>query len=308
MNDSILTVSSSPHIRASHTTTSIMLNVVLALTPALVVGVVYFGSKVILLTLISVVTAVLTEAIIQKLTKQEVTVKDCSAVVTGMLLALSLPVSAPWWIPFIGAIFAIAIVKQCFGGIGQNFMNPALAARAVLVASWPMRMTAAAFDTGTGATPLALIKDGVREGLPSYMDLFMGNISGCIGEVSALALLIGGVYLMARKIISWRIPVIFIGTSMAFTLIFGQDAIYHALSGALLLAAFFMATDYSSSPVNSKAQVIYAFGCGLLTSIIRLWGGYPEGVTYAILLMNVCTPLIERFTIPKVYGEVKKNA
>lgn len=314
MNEQFLTVSSSPHIRASHNTSSIMRDVIIALVPAFIAGVIFFGMKAVTLTAICVLTSVLTEAIVQKLMKKEITIKDYSAVVTGILLAFNLPITASWWLAVVGSVIAIALVKQCFGGLGQNFMNPALAARAVLVASWPTRMTSTAFtwpqsaDTITGATPLALIKSGVTEGLPSYMDLLIGNVAGCIGEVSALALILGGLYLIARGIISWKIPVVYIFTVALFAFVFGQDPTYHILAGGLMLGAFFMATDYSSSPVNPRAQVIYAIGCGVLTSVIRLWGGYPEGVSYSILIMNVATPLIERFTIPRVYGQVKKNA
>ncbi|NTW71898.1 MAG: RnfABCDGE type electron transport complex subunit D [Eubacteriaceae bacterium] len=314
MNEQFLTVSSSPHIRASHSTGSIMRDVLIALTPAFIAGVVFFGINAAILTIVCVLASVATEALIQKfLLKREVTINDWSAVVTGVLLAFNLPVSAPLWMAVIGSVFAIAIVKQCFGGIGQNFINPALAARAFLLASWPTRMTSAAFavDAATTATPLALIKGGGEAAggaLPSYMDLFMGNVGGCIGEVSAIALLIGGIYLIMRNVISWRIPVIYIGTVAIFTLVFGQDPIYHVLAGGLLLGAFFMATDYASSPVTPKAQIIYALGCGILTGVIRLWGGYPEGVSYSILIMNVAAPLIERFTMPKIYGEVKDNA
>ena len=306
MKEDFLTVSSSPHIRADHSSSSIMRDVVIALLPALIAGVVRFGIYAAVLTAICVGTCVVTEAIIQKLMKKEITINDYSAVVTGTLLAFNLPISAPWWLAVIGSAFAIAIVKQCFGGIGQNFMNPALAARAMLVASWPARMTSSAFaDATTSATPLQLVKSGVTEGLPGYMDLLVGNVAGCIGEVSALALLIGGLYLLYKKVITWHIPVVFMGTVVVLTFIFGENPIYHLLSGGLFLGAFFMATDYASCPVTRKAQIIYAFGCGLLTTVIRLWGGYPEGVSYAILLMNVCAPLIERFTIPKIYGEVK---
>jgi len=306
VNNHFLTVSSSPHIRASHSTSSIMRDVVIALIPAFIAGIIYFGIKAAVLTIICVVTSVCTEAIIQKLMKKDITINDWSAVVTGVLLAFNLPVSAPWWLAVIGSIFAIAIVKQCFGGIGQNFINPALAARAMLVASWPVKMTSSAFaDATTAATPLALMKSGVTEGLPKYYDLFIGNVAGCIGEVSTLALLIGGLYLIFRKVISWKIPLVFIGTVMIFSLIFGQDPIYHLFSGGLILGAFFMATDYASTPVTKRGQIVFAFGCGILTCVIRFWGGYPEGVSYAILLMNVCSPLIERFTIPRIYGEVK---
>lgn len=313
MNEQMLTVSSSPHIRASHSTGTIMRDVVIALLPALAAGVIFLGINAAVLTVICVVSCVLTEALVQKyFLKRPVTIKDWSAVVTGMLLAFNLPVTAPWWLAVIGSVFAIAIVKQTFGGIGHNFINPALAARAFLLASWPTRMTSNAFvtDTFTGPTPMALLKSGEAAAgtLPSYLDLFMGNISGCIGEISALALLIGGIYLIFRQVISWKIPVIYIATVMVFTFAAGQDPLYHAMGGGLLLGAFFMATDYSSSPVTPRGQIIYALGCGILTSVIRLWGGYPEGVSYSILLMNVATPLIERFSMPKIYGEVKGDA
>ncbi|MFZ7120526.1 MAG: RnfABCDGE type electron transport complex subunit D [Eubacteriaceae bacterium] len=314
MNEHKLTVSSSPHIRASHSTEKIMRDVVIALVPALIAGIYFFGMNAAILTVVCIISCVATEAIIQKLLKKEITIKDWSAVVTGMLIAFNLPITASWWLAVIGSIFAIAIVKQCFGGLGQNFINPALAARALLVASWPTRMTSSAFtwpqgaDIVSGATPLALVKSGAVDKLPSYMDLFMGNVAGCIGEVSVFALLLGGIYLIIRKVIHWRIPVVYIGTVLIFSLIFGEDAVYQILAGGLMLGAFFMATDYSSSPVTAKAQIIYALGCGVLTSVIRFWGGYPEGVSYSILLMNVATPLIERYARPKVYGKVKNNA
>ncbi|HCX65556.1 MAG TPA: Na+-transporting NADH:ubiquinone oxidoreductase subunit D, partial [Eubacteriaceae bacterium] len=227
-------------------------------------------------------------------------------------IAFNVPASAPWWIAVLGTVFAIAIAKQCFGGIGQNFVNPALAGRAFLVASWPTRMTSSAYilDDITAATPLEMVKSGdfAASQLPSYMDLFMGNVPGSMGEVSALALILGGLYLIVRKVISWRIPVVYTATVMVFAFAAGQDPLYHALAGGLLLGAFFMATDYSSSPITAKGQIAYALGCGVLTAVIRLWGGYPEGVSYSILLMNVATPLIERFTMPKVYGGVKSDA
>jgi len=313
MNEQMLTVSSSPHIRASHSTSSVMRDVVIALVPAFIAGVIFFGMPMITLTAISVMTAVITEAVIQKyVLKKPVTVNDWSSVVTGVLIAFNVPASAPWWIAVLGTVFAIAIAKQCFGGIGQNFVNPALAGRAFLVASWPTRMTSSAYilDDITAATPLEMVKSGdfAASQLPSYMDLFMGNVPGSMGEVSALALILGGLYLIVRKVISWRIPVVYTATVMVFAFAAGQDPLYHALAGGLLLGAFFMATDYSSSPITAKGQIAYALGCGVLTAVIRLWGGYPEGVSYSILLMNVATPLIERFTMPKVYGGVKSDA
>ncbi|MBU4440042.1 MAG: RnfABCDGE type electron transport complex subunit D [Acetobacterium sp.] len=313
MNELNLTMSSSPHIRANHSTASIMQNVLIALLPALAVAGYVFGTWALALVAICVIASVATEAIIQKLLKKPITVNDWSAVVTGVLLAFNLPINAPWWLAVVGSVFAIAIVKQCFGGLGQNFMNPALAARAFLLASWPGHMTSTAyiptFDTVTSATPLALLKSGDFASMPSTLDLFTGlnGVYGCIGEISALALLLGGLYLIFRGIISWRIPTIYLLTIGIFALMVGQDPIVHIVSGGVMLGAFFMATDYASSPVTSKGQIIYAVGCGLITMIIRLYGGYPEGCSYSILLMNVATPLIERFTKEKIYGFAKKT-
>ena len=309
-----LTVSSSPHIRENHSTASIMQNVVVALLPALAVAGYVFGMRTLMIVALCVVSSVLTEAVIQKLMKKPVTVGDWSAVVTGLLLALNLPINATWWMCVIGSVFAIGLVKQCFGGLGHNFMNPALAARAFLVASWPTRMTGNAYipmvDTFTMATPLGILKEGADlSTLLSNLDMFLGvnGIYGSIGEISALALLIGGIYLIARKIISWRIPTVYLGTVAVFALIAGQDPIFHLCAGGLMLGAFFMATDYVSSPTTPLGQIIFAFGCGVITMVIRLYGGYPEGVSYSILLMNVAAPLIERFTKPRIYGEVKKE-
>lgn len=313
MNELNLTVSSSPHIRAKHSTASIMQNVLIALLPALAVAGYVFGVWALALVAICVISCVVTEGIIQKLLKKPITINDWSAVVTGVLLAFNLPINAPWWIAVIGSVFAIAIVKQCFGGLGQNFMNPALAARAFLLASWPTRMTSSAYipvtDTVTTATPLALLKAGELSSMPTTLDLFLGmnGVYGCIGEISAAALLLGGIYLIVRGIISWRIPVIYIATVAIFALLIGQDPLVHISAGGLMLGAFFMATDYASSPVTPKGQIVYAIGCGLLTMIIRAYGGYPEGVSYSILLMNVATPLIERFTQNKIYGVTKKK-
>ncbi|MCR1899890.1 RnfABCDGE type electron transport complex subunit D [Irregularibacter muris] len=322
MSDMFLTASSSPHVRSKEDVSIIMRDVVIALLPAFICSIYFFGMKALTLTLVAVLVAVGTEALIQKLMKKPITINDWSAVVTGVLLAFNLPAGAPWWIALIGSVFAIAIVKHAFGGIGQNFMNPALAARAFLLASWPTRMTAAAFtwpggaDAVATATPLELLKgaEGVVGELPSIASLFMGNVAGTIGETSALALIIGGAYLLYRKVITWRIPTIYIGTVAVLTFIFGQDGLftgnvlYHLFAGGLMLGAFYMATDYSSSPVTPRGQIIYALGCGIITSAIRLWGGYPEGVSYSILLMNVAAPLIDKYTMPKIYGEVKANA
>jgi electron transport complex protein RnfD len=313
MNNINLTVSSSPHIRAKHSTASIMQQVLIALLPALAVAGYVFGLWALALGAISVVSCVATEAVIQRLCKKTVTINDWSAVVTGVLLAFNLPINAPWWLAIIGSVFAIGIVKQCFGGLGQNFMNPALAARAFLLASWPTHMTSTAYiptyDTVTTATPLALLKTGELNSMPSTLDLFTGlnGVYGCIGEISALALLIGGLYLIFKGIISWRIPTIYLLTIAVFALLVGQDPLVHLFSGGVMLGAFFMATDYASSPVTPKGQIIFALGCGLITMIIRIYGGYPEGCSYSILLMNVAAPLIDRFTKAKIYGADRKK-
>lgn len=314
----MLTVSSSPHIRSKATTQSIMRDVCIALIPALIVSVYVFGPRSLLIVAICVATCMATEAIVEKIVGRPITVKDCSAVVTGILLAYNLPISAPWWMCFIGGIFAILVVKQLFGGLGRNFVNPALAARAFLLASWPTKMTGAAFipstDTVTTATPLGILKEGGNLAkLPTNLEMFLGigvnghPVYGTIGEISALALLIGGVYLLIRGVIKWRIPVTYLATVAVLSLIFRRDPIFMLCSGGLMLGAFFMATDYVTSPTTVKGQFIYAFGCGLMTMLIRMFGGYPEGVSYSILLMNVATPLIERYTKPRVYGYAKKK-
>ncbi|MFO7295783.1 MAG: RnfABCDGE type electron transport complex subunit D [Clostridia bacterium] len=330
-----LIVSSSPHVYSKDTTARIMLDVVLALLPAAAAGVYFFGGRAALIMVISVLSAVMTEAIVQKLMKKPVTISDWSAVVTGLMLAFNLPPTVPLWLPVVGSAIAIALVKQAFGGLGHNFMNPALAARAILLAAWPVYMTtwadpirgaasgmastnwsvSGATDAVSSATPLAILKglEGTEEQLPPLWSIIVGGTRGCLGETSDLALLIGAAYLLWRRVISWRIPVSFIGTVALLTWILGPqglftgNAIYHIFSGGLMLGAFYMATDYSSSPVTPKGQIIMGIGCGIITSIIRLYGGYPEGVTYSILLMNVATPLIDRFTMPRIYGEVRAD-
>ena len=323
-----LIVSSSPHVRSEETVNRIMLDVFLALTPALIAGTLYFGFRALIVTVVTILSCVVWEYLWQKMCKKPVTVNDWSAAVTGILLAFNLPAAVPLWIPVVGSFFAIIIVKQLFGGLGQNFMNPALAARAFLLASWPTSMTKwvepftkmpffGNVDAVSAATPLGLIQGAeaaAGQELPRYMDLFLGNIGGCIGETSVLALLLGAGYLLYRRIINWRIPVTFITTVAVLTFIFGKsgfftgDALYHVLSGGLMLGAFFMATDYASSPVTPKGHIVMGIGCGVITSVIRLYGGYPEGVSYSILLMNVAAPLIDRYTIPVKFGEVKAGA
>lgn len=316
--NSTLTVSSSPHIRSNESVSRIMLDVVLALIPAAIAAVINFGWRVVLVIGVAVISAVITEALFQKFMKKPVTIKDFSAVVTGVLLAYNLPPAIPLWIVVVGSVIAIALVKQIFGGLGHNFMNPALAARAILLAAWPVEMTSwmtPGVDVTSSATPLAILKgaEAAGEHLPSFWNTFIGNIGGSIGEVSALALLLGAAYLFYRRVINWRIPVTYIATVALLTWVFGKDGlftghgIYHIFVGGLLLGAFFMATDYSSSPVTPKGQIVMGIGCGVLTAIIRLVGGYPGGVSYSILLMNIATPLIEKYTQPRIYGEVKSN-
>ncbi len=319
-----LIVTESPHSRSGKTTSGIMLDVVIALVPALIAGIWVFGCRALVLAVVCVLSSVLFEWAWCKLLKKPSSVGDLSAVVTGLLLALNLPVTMPFWMAVIGSLFAIIVVKQFFGGIGHNFMNPALAARAFLLTSWAQAMTTwtppfakislfSNADAVTTATPLTIIKEGAFEGLPSYLDLFLGNIGGCIGEVSTLAILIGAAYLLIRGVISIKIPACYIITVAIMTFIFGGenglftgDPLLHILSGGLMLGAFFMATDYVTTPYTKKGQIVFGIGCGIITSVIRLYGGYPEGVSYAILLMNVASPLIDKFTAPKRFGVAKK--
>lgn len=307
--------SSSPHIRSDETTQKIMLDVIIALMPALAASMYYFGFKAMVLVLASVISAVVTEYCCQRFMNRPITVTDLSAVVTGILLAFNLPAETPWWIAIVGSAFAIGIVKQVFGGLGFNFLNPALAARAFLMASWPHYISGGfidpAVDAVSSATPLALLKGTASGQLPSLWDMFMGNIPGVIGETSAILLLAGGIYLIYRGTIKWIIPVFYIGTVAVIALITDASTLpYHILGGGLILGAFFMATDYSTSPVTDKGKVIFAVGAGLLTMFIRKMGGYPEGVSYSILLMNILTPMIDKYIKPHVFGVAtggKKN-
>jgi electron transport complex protein RnfD len=308
-----LIVSSSPHVRTPRDTRAIMLDVLIALVPALVAAVIFFGPRALLVTAISVASSVLFEFVYRKLMKKPDTIGDLSAVVTGVLLAFCMPASSPWWLPIIGSFFAVVIVKQLFGGIGKNFLNPALAGRAFLLASYAVLMTnwtATNFqtvDAATYATPLATLHQGSLSST-GIGAMFLGNVGGCIGEVSALALLLGGAYLVVRKVISLRIPVSFIGTVAVLTLIFSRGNAHFAwmlqnlFSGGLMLGAIFMATDYCTSPVTPKGQVIFGIGCGLLTVLIRYFGSYPEGVSYAILIMNLTVWMIDKNTAPRRFG------
>ncbi|HZK57938.1 MAG TPA: RnfABCDGE type electron transport complex subunit D [Clostridia bacterium] len=309
-----LFVSSSPHIRDENTIQKVMLDVIIALLPATLGALYYFrinGAKIILL---SVLTAVASEAVFQKIRKQPITINDLSAVVTGLLLAFNIPSSAPWWIPILGAVIAIVVVKQFFGGIGHNFMNPALAARIMLMVSYTGHMTSwvePGVDAISTATPLSFVKGltEIPDKAPKLFDMLMGNTGGCLGETSAILLILGGIYLVYRGVISIQVPAIYIATVAVITLIFGQFNVYfmlyHLLAGGLMLGAIYMATDYASAPVTPMGRVIFAFGCGILTSIFRLYGGYPEGVGFSILLMNIAAPLIEKYTSPRVFGEVR---
>ena len=315
-------VSNSPHIRSEDSTRQIMLDVIIALIPALALAVFVFGARALVVTAVSVVGSVVFEWLYNKLLKKPCTIGNCSAIVTGMLLAYTLPVTAPLWMVLIGDFFAIIIVKALFGGLGKNFMNPALGGRAFLMASYPVFMTTwckvhttlplfGTPDITSSATPLSFLKEGKLPDV-SLGDAALGMVGGCIGEVSALALLVGGAWLVYRRVITLRIPVCFIGTVAVLTLVFSKgDAgafnwmAYELLTGGLMLGAIFMATDYASSPVTPKGQIIYGIGCGVLTVLIRYFGSYPEGVSYAILIMNCCVFLIEKISQPVKFGFVK---
>ncbi len=315
-------VSNSPHIRSEDSTRQIMLDVIIALIPALALAVFVFGARALVVTAVSVAGSVVFEWLYNKLLKKPCTIGNCSAIVTGMLLAYTLPVTAPLWMVLIGDLFAIVIVKALFGGLGKNFMNPALGGRAFLMASYPVFMTTwckvhttlplfGTPDITSSATPLSFLKEGKLPDV-SLADAALGMVGGCIGEVSALALLVGGAWLVYRRVISLRIPVAFIGTVAVLTLIFPKGDVgafnwmaYELLTGGLMLGAIFMATDYASSPVTPKGQIIYGIGCGVLTVLIRYFGSYPEGVSYAILIMNCCVFLIEKISQPVKFGYVK---
>ncbi len=297
-----------------------MIDVVIALLPATFAGIYFFGIRAALVIVVSILSCVISEYVTRKVLKRESTISDFSAVVTGLLLALNLPSTLPLWMVAVGGVVAIVIVKQLFGGLGQNFMNPALVARVFLLNAYVKQMTGfvkSGPDAISSATPLFEIKEFVKGNevnLVGYWDLFIGNKAGCIGEISVAALLIGAVYLLFRRVIGLEIPVTYIGSVAILTWIFrGQtlftgDWLYHILSGGLMIGAFFMATDYTTSPVTFKGRIIMGIGCGILTAVIRLYTGYPEGVSFAILLMNICVPLIDRYTVPKSFGGEKAVA
>ena len=296
-------ISSSPHIRSKVTTGNIMLMVIIALLPATAFGIVNFGLSALLVILVTVASSVLTEYLYQKLMHRKVTISDFSAVVTGLLLALNMPPTAPWWMCVLGSVFAILVVKQVFGGLGQNFMNPALGARCFILISFTGRMTTFVYDGVTGATPLALLKAGEKV---NVFDMFLGNIGGTIGETSVVAILIGAIFLLAKGIIDIRIPASYILSFAVFVLIFGGfDVTYlaaHLCGGGLMLGAWFMATDYVTCPITPNGKILFGVCLGILTGVLRLFGGSAEGVSYAIIISNLLVPLIEKVTLPKPFG------
>lgn len=303
-------LSSSPHIRDNDSTKSIMRDVIIALIPATIAGVYFFKTQALIVILTTVISCVVTEYAWQKITKRPITIGNYSSVVTGLLLAFNVPPTLPLWMAVVGSVFTILIVKEFFGGIGQNIVNPALAGRAFLLACYPVAMTTWKMDGITSATPLAILKSH-QGNLPSLYNVFIGHVGGCIGETSALALLIGAAYLFYKRIITWHIPVSYIATVLILTTIIGRNGlmtgngIYEIFAGGLMLGAFFMATDYTTSPMTANGQIVFGIGCGFLATVIRIFGGYPEGVSYSILIMNLFVPLIDKYVTPRVFGEVK---
>jgi len=338
--DKTLYISPSPHIKDTDSIPKIMWTVVATLIPAGIGGIYFFGLQALWITLIATASAVITEILCQKILKRPMSIRDGSAVITGILLAYNVPPEVPFWIPAIGAFVGIVIGKMVFGGLGYNPMNPALIGRAFLMTSWPIHMsvfktiprggTLSGIDAITNATPLNVFSyaknvlahtsdytteqvteatQAITQIYSAHGDLFLGRIGGCIGETSALLLLIGAIFLMYRRIIGWKIPFTYVGTVAILTWIFGGteglfsgDPVFHVFSGGLILGAFFMATDMVTTPVTFNGRLLFGFGCGVITGMIRLWGGYPEGVSYSILLMNLTTPLLDRYTKPRVFG------
>ncbi|MCK5832228.1 RnfABCDGE type electron transport complex subunit D [bacterium] len=348
MSENKFIVSSSPHLRSGVNTSSIMWNVVIALLPAWVVGIYYYGPRAIWLTLLSIIAAVITEFAIQAIRKVPFSALDGSAVITGMLLAFNVPPGVPWWMVIIGSVVGVAIGKQAFGGLGHNPLNPALVGRAFLMASWPVHMTtdwilprggslsgAIGVDAVTSATPLTVLKlarnaildpassseqiEAARTSIEaiysSWPQMMIGNIGGCIGEISALAILLGGIFLIVRGFCDWRTPITYIAGVALLGWIFGGtqgfftgNMLFQIFSGGLFLGAFFMATDMVTTPITKKGRWIFGLGCAVLTVFIRRWGGYPEGVSYSILIMNIFTPIIDRHTRPRIFGHSAKKA
>ena len=329
----LLTVSGSPHIHGDNSVKKVMYGVVYALIPAMLISIYFFGFDAVRVMLISITACLLFEWLIQKyLIKGPITINDGSALITGILLAFNVPSNLPIWIIIVGAFVAIGIAKMSFGGLGKNLFNPALVGRVFLLISFPVQMTSwplakplfssVVTDAITGPTPLGILKDGLRDGekisdiitqVPSYLQQLVGDMGGSLGEVSAIALLIGGLYLLLRKIITWQIPVAYLGSVIIFTGILWLanpeqfvNPLFHLITGGLMLGVFFMATDMVSTPMSSKGQLIFGLGCGVITVIIRIWGAYPEGVSFAILIMNALTPLLNNSFKPKRFGEVVK--
>ena len=304
----LFNVSSSPHVRSSETTRSIMMDVAIAMLPATAYGVFQFGLHALLVLIVTILACVLSEYVYEKGMKKPITISDFSAVVTGMILALNMPATIPLWIPALGGVFAIIVVKQLYGGLGQNFMNPALAARCFLLISFAGKMSSFTLDGWSGATPLAAMRNGETMDLAS---MFIGKIPGTIGEVSVIALLIGAAYLVVRKVISLRIPLTYIITTAVFIFIFGNHDPYYVAcevcGGGLIFGAFFMATDYVTSPVTPAGQYVFGVVLGLLTGIFRLWGASAEGVSYAIILSNLLVPVIEKATLPAGFGRESES-
>ena len=311
MDKKLLNVSSSPHVRDKSSTTRIMLDVCIALLPACVFGVINFGINALWVLLVAVVTCVLSELVYEKIMHKPITIGDLSAVVTGLLIGMNMPSTMPLWMVALGSVFAIIVVKQLFGGLGQNFMNPALAARCFLLISFAGRMTTFTYDGVTGATPLAILKTEGVAGV-DLLDMFLGTTAGVIGETSVLAILVGALYLLIRKVIAPTIPLVYIAVFSVFILVFGGEGFNleflaaHLCGGGLMLGAFFMATDYVTSPVTTSGKIIYAAILGILTGLFRVFGNSAEGVSYAIIFTNLLVPIIEKLTVPLAFG-VKKE-
>ena len=319
-----MTISSPPHIYGKDTVERRMRDVLIALSPAFIMAVYFFGFRAFYIVAVSVISAMLAEYLFQKVRGKPTTINDFSAAITGVLLAFNLPPNVPVWIPVIGSFFAIVVVKQLFGGIGSNFMNPALAARAFLVISFPVHMTnwtlpdavaGATPDIVTTATYLGILQQNPDfiPRLSDYMALLFGKLGGCIGETSALALIIGGLFLIARRVINWRIPFFYLASFALFSFIFGRNGfftglvLFEMLAGGLMMGAFFMATDYATSPISPAGKIVFGIGCGFLTVIIRIFGGYPEGVSFSIIIMNLFVPLIDKYIRPRVYGHARRK-
>lgn len=329
-----LIVSPAPHLHGNESTKSLMRDVIIALAPSLLVSVYFFGFSAIKLALVGVATAVAVEFVIQKyIVKTKITVNDYSAALTGLLLSLNLPPNSPWWIMFIGSVVAIGIAKMTFGGVGQNLFNPALVGRVFLLVSFPVIMTdysiptswfREGIDAGSGATALSIVKEGLAKDLTmdqifsdnnfSYAQMLFSKIGGSVGEVSALALILGFVYLLIRRVIRPHIPVAIIGTVLLFSAIFWlinpqiyADPLFNVLTGGILIGSIFMATDYVTSPMSKKGMVLYGVGIGIITMLIRYWGAYPEGISFAILIMNATVPLINMYFKPAKFGREVKN-